>query len=134
FDAAAIKFNWDRMKDPTFGAQARAVLVNVTDETVIDPQTLQISLNKANFTFPSLFGFYNLNWIGSPTAIQASGADFGTKPVGAGPFMLQSRQVGTQTVMVRNPNYWNKPLPYLDQLTIKINPDNNQNVDTVTAG
>jgi peptide/nickel transport system substrate-binding protein len=35
---------------------------------------------------------------------------------------------------VRNPNYWNKPLPYLDQLTVKINADNQQGVDTLVAG
>src|SRR5262249_22195755 len=70
----------------------------------------------------------------SPAAVQQLGADFGTKPVGAGPFMLQSRTPGTQAVFVRNPNYWRKPLPYLDQLTIKIGADLQQNVDSLIAG
>jgi peptide/nickel transport system substrate-binding protein len=48
--------------------------------------------------------------------------------------MFQSRTPGTQTVIVRNPNYWNKPLPYLDQITVKINPDSSQAIDTAAAG
>jgi peptide/nickel transport system substrate-binding protein len=36
--------------------------------------------------------------------------------------------------LVRNPNYWNKPLPYLDQLTIKVIAEETQAIDTVVAG
>jgi peptide/nickel transport system substrate-binding protein len=102
--------------------------------TVKDPLTVEIVLSSPNLQFPNLFGFYSINWVVSPTAVSASGADFGSKPVGAGPFMLQSRTPNTQTVFVRNPTYWNKPLPYLDQLTIKINPDFQQSIDTLIAG
>jgi peptide/nickel transport system substrate-binding protein len=41
-----------------------------------------------------------------------------TKPVGTGPFMVQSFTPGQRSVQVRNPNYWMPNRPYADQLQI----------------
>jgi peptide/nickel transport system substrate-binding protein len=133
-DAAAVKFSLDRQKDPTLASRAKGVVDGFSSVTAKDPTTVEIVLAAPNLQFPQLFGFYSINWVVSPTAVQSLGADFGTKPVGAGPFMLQSRTPNQQLVFVRNPNYWNKPLPYLDQITFKINPDNQQSVDTLISG
>jgi peptide/nickel transport system substrate-binding protein len=133
-DAAAVKFNWERFKDPLLGSPARGAANAMASLTVVDPQTLTIVLAKANHSFPALFGFYALNWIGSPTAIQAMGADWGKKPVGAGPFMIQSYTPSQGAVLVRNPNYYDKNLPYLDQINFTVNPDTVQAIQTVAAG
>jgi peptide/nickel transport system substrate-binding protein len=37
-------------------------------------------------------------------------------------------------VLVRNPNYWNSPLPYLDQVVIKPVLDEQQRTNTLTSG
>jgi peptide/nickel transport system substrate-binding protein len=133
-DAAAVKFSWDRLKDPALASTARGAMADWQSTTVVDPLTVQLVLTKPNFTLPSLFGWYAMNWVVSPTAVAAQGANFGVKPVGAGPFMLQSRTPGSQTVLVRNPNYWNKGFPYLDQITITVIPDVSTNLNTVIAG
>ena len=53
------------------------------------------------------------------------------KPMGSGPFELQSNNPN-QIVMTKNPNYWMKDsdgnrLPYLDKVTVRINPNENLN-------
>jgi peptide/nickel transport system substrate-binding protein len=133
-DAAAVKFSWDRLKDPALGSTARGAVSDWVSTTVVDPLTVQIVLQKQNYALPQLFGWYAMNWVVSPTAVAAQGTTFGSKPVGAGPFMLQSRTPGTSTVLVRNPNYWNKPYPYLDQITFTVNPDVQTLLNSVIAG
>jgi peptide/nickel transport system substrate-binding protein len=44
---------------------------------------------------------------------------FAAKPVGAGPFMVVSDTFSSQLVLRRNPHYWQKGRPYLNQLTFK---------------
>jgi peptide/nickel transport system substrate-binding protein len=132
-DATAVKFSWDRMKDPALGSSSIAIAKSF-ESTVVDPQTLTLTLQQPNYRFATQFQHQGINWVVSPTAVQKYGADFGKNPVGAGPFILQSWQPNTQTVLVRNPNYWNKPLPYLDQITFKVNPDGPQSISTVAAG
>ena len=62
-------------------------------------------------------------YFGSPTAITKEGNDgFGEKPVGTGPFKVQSLTRGQQLVMVPNKDYWDGA-PKLDKLILKPIPD-----------
>jgi len=130
-DAAAVKFNWDRIKDPALASPVRSSALGMTDETVVDPLTLRITLASANGQFPRVIGS-QLAWIGSPTAIQKQGNDdFNVHPVGAGPFLLKDYVRGDHTTMQRNPGYWAAPLPYLDQVNIRIIPDDSQRLNSL---
>ena len=102
--------------------------------TVIDPLTLRMTLSVPNGQFPRILGS-TLAWVGSPTAIQKQGAaDFAVHPVGAGPFLLKEYVRGDHTTLVRNPNYWGAPLPYLDQVNIRIIPDDSQRLNSLYTG
>lgn len=50
------------------------------------------------------------------------GKDFNTHPVGTGPFMFKEWKRGKQVTLVKNPNYFEKGLPYLDVLEYEIIP------------
>ena len=92
---------------------------------VLDPITIEITLNAANSQFPRIVS-RQLGFIASPAALQAAGgqdAYNATKPVGAGPFLLQSWSRDNQMVLVRNPYYWNAPRPYLDSLVFRVMSD-----------
>ena len=133
YDAAAVKFNWQRLQDPNNKASraAQANLISALD--VLDSQTLKITLKSKNAVFPQAVVL--IAFIGSPTAIQKQGAaDFNNNPVGAGPFTLKQWVRDSQMVMVRNPNYWNAPRPYLDQVTLKPIVDETQRINTYCAG
>jgi peptide/nickel transport system substrate-binding protein len=61
--------------------------------------------------------------------------DFDVKnPIGTGPFKYKSFTPGTQSVFVRNENYWQAPLPYLDQLTITEFADSTSQINAMISG
>jgi peptide/nickel transport system substrate-binding protein len=133
-DANAVKFNFQRIQDPATLSPNRTIAAAITDMTATDPLTLRMTLASPNGQFPRALGS-TLSWIGSPTAIQKQGADdFATHPVGAGPFILKDYLRGDHTTLVRNPNYWGAPLPYLDQVNIRIIPDDSQRLNSLLAG
>jgi peptide/nickel transport system substrate-binding protein len=132
YDAAAVKFNWQRLQDPNNKASRAATANQMQSMDVVDPLTLKITLKSKNAVFPSTLTL--IPFIGSPTAIQQSGASFASKPVGAGPFLLQSWVRDSQMTFARNPNYWNAPEPYVDQLIMKPIVDEQQKVNTFLQG
>jgi peptide/nickel transport system substrate-binding protein len=59
--------------------------------------------------------------------------------VGLGPFVLSEHVAGQRLVFTRNPHYWRKdqhqkPLPYLDRLTVEIIPDQNAEALRLESG
>jgi peptide/nickel transport system substrate-binding protein len=56
------------------------------------------------------------------------------KPNGTGPFVYKSFTPEQQSVFVRNPNYWQSGLPYVDSLTVIDFPDNTSLQDALTTG
>lgn len=132
YDAAAVKFNWDRYRDPALRSPLASVVAEMTTE-VVDPLTLKITLDPPSPFFDLTVGG-KLGYIGSPAAITEAGTAFGQTPVGAGPFMLKERVRDSHTTYVRNPNYWNKPRPYIDELTIRVIRDEAQRVNTWNTG
>jgi peptide/nickel transport system substrate-binding protein len=128
FDAAAIKFNWERIQDPANAAPAGALARGFA---AMEPsgQLLKLTLKQQNNQFPRLIG-RSMNAIGSPKAIQEKRDSFGSEPVGAGPFLFKEWVRDSQLTLVRNPAYWDAPRPYLDQLIIKTVSDDNQRINT----
>jgi peptide/nickel transport system substrate-binding protein len=64
----------------------------------------------------------------------ASKEPFFQKPVGAGPFMFVSWQVGGDFVAQKNPNYYQQGLPYLDKFTHRTIPDAQTLVNSLLSG
>jgi len=56
------------------------------------------------------------------------------KPVGTGPFKLQSAVPGDRITLVRNADYFKKALPYLDEIVFRIVPAPPQAVQAFEAG
>jgi peptide/nickel transport system substrate-binding protein len=98
----------------------------------IDDLTIQINMQAPWVSFPAWLAGYiggQVAYMFSPKAYKAHGETyFSTHPVGTGPFMLRSWEVGSQFVCVRNPHYWQKDslgrqLPYLDGFTYRPIPE-----------
>ncbi len=132
-DAEALKFNWDRSKDRTVAhSQTVASASAIASTTVVDERTLEVTLAKPTAHFESLV--MSLNFVGSPTALAAGPEAFTANPVGAGPFTLDSWARQDRMVLSKNPDYWDAPKPYLDELVIRANPDDNQRYNSLQAG
>jgi peptide/nickel transport system substrate-binding protein len=132
WDANAVKFNWQRLQDPTLHAIRGPIANTIASMDAVDPVTLKVTLKAKNALFPGSVTL--IPYIGSPTSEQQQGADkFSQNPVGGGPFILKSWTHDSQKVFVRNPTYWNAPLPYLDGLTLKSVIDEVQRMNTFCA-
>ena len=80
----------------------------LTGVKALDPQTVQISLEK-----PSAYFLYQLNFITgyilSKKNVTEGGEKWYEKPVGTGPFVLKEWQHNQKLVLVPNPFYWAGP-------------------------
>lgn len=133
YDAAAIKFNYERQQNPANTSYDELFALEIKSMQVVNPLTLQITLKAPDAEFGRVIA-KELCFIGSPTAITKEGAQFGLHPVGAGPFILTNWIHGSQLTLVRNPHYWDAPLPYVDKLVINIVPNNQQRLNALVSG
>ena len=105
FDAAAVKFTFDRIQEP-LGAPgvARAFLGPYDGADIVDASTVRVRLKQPYAPFLRMVGLSPLAPL-SPTAVQKMGQDFSRKPVGTGPFMVKEWVPKSHVTLVRNPDY-----------------------------
>jgi oligopeptide transport system substrate-binding protein len=87
--------------------------------TVVDPQTVRIELSRPDATFLHVMAI-NFSFVVPKEEVEKSGADFGKKPVGTGAFKMSEWVLGQRLVLERNPDFHEKGLPHLDQITFEI--------------
>ena len=133
YDAAAVKTNWERAKDPANRSPAFTAMLAVSDVTVTDPLTATITLSSPNAQFPNTVSRSALNYLASPAAI-AAGTDLTSQAVGAGPFLLESWTRDDRMIMNANPDWMGSDGPYLDKLTFRVVGDEEQRIDTFATG
>lgn len=135
FDANAVKVNWERAQDPANACSCRGDAATIKSMAIpaADPLTLDITLVAPNPHFDKVVERIVLNYIASPKAITDK-VDLTSKPVGAGPFVLEQWIRDDRMIMNRNPDWVGKPGPYVDKLTFRAVGNETQRVDTFTAG
>jgi peptide/nickel transport system substrate-binding protein len=115
FDAAAVKFNFDRFwneSSPDFYKKAKAFVIAYTkwikSVDVVDPMTVRITLTAANFQWLRQgLQSYGQPLMISPASVKTYGNDgVALHPVGTGPFKFVERDQGVKTVIERNDDYW----------------------------
>jgi peptide/nickel transport system substrate-binding protein len=133
YDAEAVRFNWERHRDPSNHSLQLSATSDIAALDVVDPLTLRVRLTRPNANFDRLVAG-QLSFIVSPTAVRADPAGIGRKPVGAGPFTLAEWTPARQ-VFVRNPNYWlrGNGLPRFERVIMVVNPDPAHAVDAVAG-
>lgn len=124
-DAEAIKWNLEKYANPETGASQGADLIGLLEEVEILGDysfTMHLSSSYA----PLFFTLAGLEIV-SPTAYEELGPDnFGTSPVGGGPFKLVELNTDNYVLLERNPDFtWAPPELYehpgpvfLDELQI----------------
>jgi len=117
YDADAVKFNYDWASNTDWGATSQAWIATwAPGMTVVNSTTLTIKLPSADADFATQIA--NLApFIASPKALGAATTLAAIKPVGAGAFKMLTWDPGVNCTVVRNPGYWDQPLPYLNSIT-----------------
>lgn len=127
-DGEDVKFSLDRARGEDSTNAQKALFAGITDVTVVDPLTVQVTLSAPDGAFP-----FKMAWgdavIVAPESIETAA----TAPVGTGPFKLTRWVQGDRIEMERNPDYWG-PAPALSKATIKYIPDPNAAFAAMMAG
>jgi peptide/nickel transport system substrate-binding protein len=138
FNAEAVKFVLERALNPETKASFRAEIEDIQTVEVIDPYTVRILLKNPSSAILGALANY-AGYMISPAAIQKYGKDIVRNPVGTGPFKFKEAVEGDHITLVRNESYHimgkdGKRLPYLDELNIKIIPDDSVKMVNLRSG
>ena len=132
FDAQAVKFHIDRVKDPATASPNRTLWDHIKSVEVVDDYTIILRTTKP---FGPMLNYlaHGSGGIVSPAGVKKWGADFGNHPIGAGPYKLESFTPGVEVVLVRNEDYWGKR-PAFDKVVFKYVPEPGARVAMLLTG
>ncbi len=131
FNADVVKWNIDRkieLQKPLWD------LIPFESVEVIDPLTVQVTLTRPN---PAMYGVLaSKPWsMYNPAFVEEVGEDgIKNQANGTGPFMVEEFIPNEVLRLVKNPNYWQEGLPYLDAVNFQIVPDINTRATMLEAG
>lgn len=130
--------SWNRVTDPANQSYVSYILAPVegcddggyqvdtkkglTGVTAIDDYTLQVKLRYPFAEFPQTLG----HTVAAATPVEyiekVGDKKYGQKPVGTGPYMVQSWKNNQKITLVKNPDYWDQASggPYIDTINMPI--------------
>ena len=133
-DAAALKLNLDTYRgvNPTIKPRLNVfVFQDVKSVDITGPLAVTVTLKRPWVAFPAYFvGRFG---IVAPAQL-ADRETCATHPIGTGPFKFVEWRVNEDLKVERNKDYWQKGLPYLDEITFKPVPEGSQRVNGLTSG
>ncbi|MEO1732049.1 MAG: ABC transporter substrate-binding protein [Pseudomonadota bacterium] len=112
-DAEDVKFTLDRARGEDSANAQKALYSGITDVSVVDPLTVQITLAEPNGSL-----LFNLAWGDAVIVAPETIADIKTNPIGTGAFTFQNWVQGDRIELARNDSYWG-PAPVLQTATFK---------------
>jgi peptide/nickel transport system substrate-binding protein len=127
FDAAAVvtELNALRASILTGGN-----LSPITSVDAVDGLTVAVHMSIPWSVFPTALTAQD-GMMAAPSQIRSGD---GSHPVGTGPFVFTSWTPNAAFVVDRNPRYWRRGLPYLDQITFKPILDGTTSLASLTDG
>ena len=126
-----VKFSIERLRD-TPAAPSHSN-VSMVKEVVVNDDT-SVTFNLDTPYSPLLGALSDVSSAIVPEKVVTEQGDLKKKPVGSGPFMLESWRQGQEMRLIANPNYWQNGKPYLDGITITYNGDTNARLAALRSG
>ena len=124
-----VKFTFDRIKDEATASPRVAQFTPVESIEVVDDQTVTFNLSAPYGPFLATLSLGFSSILPNDDSI-----DFQTEMVGTGPFMLESWEQDTETVMVPHANHWIPEEPQVEMLRWRILPDESARLAAVRTG
>jgi len=133
FTADAVKYNFERMLDPTLASPRRTEINLVRSVRVIDDLTVAITLEQPFSPFLSILSD-RAGMMVSPTAARRAGKDFLLAPVGTGPFRFVEKRPLESITLERFDKHWDKNAGLVDRIIFRTIVDENARVANLRAG
>ncbi|MCP4689059.1 MAG: hypothetical protein GY859_13480, partial [Desulfobacterales bacterium] len=134
FNADAVVHHWSRILNPENRYRHRMFIQPIQSVEKIDDYTVRFNLAHPWAPFKvvisSVLGFSS--YIPSPKAVNAGTQN--RAPSGTGPYMFKAWAPDNHFIVVRNPDYWKKEAPRLDQIVFRPLPDHQTRLAGLKAG
>jgi peptide/nickel transport system substrate-binding protein len=130
--AEDVKYSIEMQANPPEPGIKIAQYPSITGVDVVDKYTVKFNMKGAD---PTVIGY--LAWSRYSAIIpkdQYAKANLVTTGIGTGPFKLVEYVAKDRVVYTKNKDFWKKDLPYLDDLILKVLPDENATVAALRAG
>ncbi len=129
--AEDVKATFDRLLDPKVGSVRLITFKSIDRVEAVDKHTVRFTLKEPFAPF--------LNYLASPAhaSILSKGVIESSDPnkvvIGTGPFQMVEFRPNDTMLLKKNPQYWEKGLPYLDELEIRLIKDPSSRVAALRA-
>ncbi len=121
FNAAAVKANLERKIAKKLALYWMLDAVKSID--VVDGLTLRLTLSRPHVALATELALGTFVMV-SPAALSNPDPNYlKTRAVGTGPYTLQEFRANEVVKLRKNPRYWQKGLPYLDEIELRVIPD-----------
>jgi peptide/nickel transport system substrate-binding protein len=134
-EAEDVKATFTRMLDPATGSPNRGSLdmIDVNQIQTTDKQTVVFKLKYPYAPFKKTLAAPAYSWI-YPREVLGGGYDPAKTVIGSGPFTLDSVQPDVAYVYKKNPDWFDKPRPYIDSLKFVVIADASRQQAEFAAG
>jgi len=119
----------NRILDPNTKSRGKGGLGPIAKVEAVDPYTVRFTLSQPVADFPS-----NLALPYARITPRDTKLNLNTQADGTGPFLLKEFVVGEKVIVERNPNYFRKGLPRVDQVQLLVFPDATAEINALKEG
>jgi glutathione transport system substrate-binding protein len=132
FNAAAVKFSFDRAGNPENHLKRQSLYVMIDHTDVVDEYTVRMVLKYPFGAFVNNIAHPGA-LIVSPKSVQDFGKEVMRHPSGTGPYQFVSWSADTLK-MKKSEHYWKPGVPKLDTITYRSVPENGARIAMLQAG
>lgn len=107
FNAEAVKFNIERLKNPETGSPKSSLVKMITDFEIVSDYEIKFILDEPCAVIPAMVSTYSTGMM-SPRAVSQYGKEYSTHAAGTGPLKLKEWIPGTAMSLEKYEDYWGK--------------------------
>ena len=134
FTSDDVKFSFERQADQNIVGMNQTIYAEIDKIETADKQTVKVQLKRPFTPFLTYTASPREGNIVSRDFTEKAGGDLETTASGTGPFSFVEYVSGNYLKLKRNPEYWEKGKPHIDEITLKYIEDEQSRVAALRTG